>query len=306
MKKNIIPKKVIPIKYIVFLSIILAFIAGTYVPKFLNQYEIVDKEKQEVLVEDITKQVVPEEGVNLDVSFGNSVVTMQELGAIDREKFESLYEERGGLPDELVSLFEGNSDSKITINQENANMLLNILWPLGLSNKTEFMKESPMGKEYASDIGNFASTGGWTLGKIDGGQLFNSLSIIPLTKDQEERVKTISQNIYRPCCGNSTYFPDCNHGAAMLGFLYLGVSQGMSDEEIYDQALAINSYWFPQTYVELATYFEELEDTSWDKVNAKEILGINYSSGQGYIAINKKLQDADLVPKVSGGGSCSV
>lgn len=29
------------------------------------------------------------------------------------------------------------------------------------------------------------------------------------------------------CCGNSTYFPDCNHGAAMLGFIELAVSQGL-------------------------------------------------------------------------------
>ena len=92
----------------------------------------------------------------------------------------------------------------------------------------------------------------------------------------------------------------------MLGFVELAVAQGMSKEEIYQKALVLNSYWFPQTYVELATYFTELKNTSWDKVDPKLALSAEYSSGQGYQAINKELAAKGLIPQVSGGGSCGV
>lgn len=190
--------------------------------------------------------------------------------------------------------------------KENAGIILNLLWPLGIANKTNVLSQGPMGTQYAKEVGNFASTGGWTLGKQDGGKLFNKFSIVPLTSEQEALVSEVSQNIYRPCCGNSTYFPDCNHGAAMLGFIELAVAQGMPKDEIYKKALVLNSYWFPQTYVELATYFKELKNTSWDKVDPKLVLGIDYSSGQSSQSINKELAAKGLIPQVSGGGSCGV
>ncbi|MBI2029836.1 hypothetical protein HYT02_05450 [Candidatus Gottesmanbacteria bacterium] len=298
-------KKKIPIKLTIVLIIIVAFFLGGYLPQLIQKY-IAKNQGKDNDPQLLTQKVIPQEGVNLNISFGDSVLKMVEMGAIDKQKFDNIYKGRGGLTQDLASVFDGNSNTKITVNQDNAGILLNLLWPLGLSNKTEFMNQSPMGKEYASDIENFASTGGWTLGKVSGGKLFNNLPIVPLTREQEQIVAEISQNIYRPCCGNSTYFPDCNHGAAMLGFLYLAVSQGIPKDEIYKKALALNSYWFPQTYVELATYFEGMKDTAWNKVDPKEVLGAGYSSGQGYVAISKQLQEANLVPQVSGGGSCSV
>lgn len=310
MKQNINnnPEKLSKVTLILVgsLIIIISFASGAFIPIYIKNYrERIIKEK--INPDTLSKKVIPKEGVNLGVSFGDIVVKMVEFGAIDKQKFDALYKEReGSLPNEITSLFEGSSNQQITINADNANILLNILWPLGLSNKTAIMKESPMGKEYAKDVENFASTGGWTLGKLTGGKLFNSLPLIQLTTDQEQLIKEIAQNIYRPCCGNSTYFPDCNHGAAMLGFLYLAVSQGINKEEIYKKALALNSYWFPQTYMELATYFQSQKNLSWEKVDPKEMLGNQYSSSQGYLAVNKKLQAEGLIPKVSGEGSCGV
>ena len=164
-----------------------------------------------------------------------------------------------------------------------------------------------MGTQYKDKVDSFASTAGWTLGKTEGGKLFNSLSIISLTPDQENLVKEIAESIYRPCCGNHTGFPDCNHGAAMLGFIELAASQGMSKDEIYKKALVLNSYWFPQNYAEIATYFKAQKGMAWKDVNPKEILGVSYSSGQGYAAINKELQAEGLLPKAQGGGGgCGV
>lgn len=255
--------------------------------------------------EEITKSVFPDK-VNLGISFKDVVVKMVQFGAIDKDKFIKLYEGRGGLTEAENRLFDNSSDEPVIINQENANLILNLLWPLGIANKTNVLAEGPMGTQYKNDVGNFASTGGWTLGKEEGGKLFNRFSIIALTPEQETEVKEISQNIYRPCCGNSTYFPDCNHGAAMLGFIELAVKQGLSKDEIYKKALALNTYWFPQTYAELGMYFKQKKNISWDKVNPKLALGIEYSSGGGYRTINKELQSEGLLPKVEGGGGCGV
>lgn len=252
----------------------------------------------------VTNEVLPEQ-YDLGVSFGDTITKLVAIGAIDKDKFIKLYEGRT-LSDEHRALLDQSSDTSILVTKENVGVILNLLWPLGIANKTNVLSQGPMGTQYAKEVGNFASTGGWTLGKQDGGKLFNKFSIVPLTIEQEALVSEISQNIYRPCCGNSTYFPDCNHGAAMLGFIELAVAQGMPKDEIYKKALVLNSYWFPQTYVELATYFKELKNTPWDKVDPKLVLGIDYSSGQGSQAINKELAAKGLIPQVSGGGSCGV
>ena len=257
------------------------------------------------LQKEIIGKVLPEK-LDLGVSFGDTIVKMVQLGAIDKEKFTKLYQDRGGLQPAETKLLEESSGEKIVVTAANANFILNLLWPLGIANKTKVLAEGPMGTQYKKDVGNFASTGGWTLGKESGGKLFNSLPLINLTAEQEREVTEIAQNIYRPCCGNSTYFPDCNHGAAMLGFIELAVAQGLPKEEIYKKALVLNSYWFPQTYAEVAIYFKVKKNTPWDKVNPKEILSASYSSGGGYKAVNKELQTAGLLPKVEGGGGCGV
>lgn len=249
----------------------------------------------------LTKEVLPEK-FDLGVSFGSTIKKLVETGAIDKQKFLDLYEGRGGLPGELKKLLDEESDKKIIVTAENSAIILNLLWPLGIANKTKILSEGPM----AQDSANYASTGGWTIGKEDGGKLFNRFSILPLTGQQEVLVTEIAQNIYRPCCGNSTYFPDCNHGAAMLGYIELAVSQGLSKDKIYKNALVLNSYWFPQTYVELATFFKSKDGKEWNKVDPKVALSAQYSSGQGYAAINKELQSKGLIPKVEGGGGCGV
>ncbi len=290
---------VLVIKLIPTLSTQVKGLTSSFAPK---PTPTTDPAKQQ---EAILKEILPAQ-VDLGVSFGDSIVKMVKEGAIDKEKFEKLYEGRGGLSVSEKKLLEEASTDKIIVNEANSGMILNLLWPLGIANKTNVLSEGPMGTEYKKDVGNFASTGGWSLGKIDGGKLFNKFAILSLSKEQEALVTEIAQNIYRPCCGNSTYFPDCNHGAAMLGFIELAVAQGMPKEEIYKKALALNSYWFPQTYADLNVYFKAKKGISWDKVDAKEVLGANFSSGQGYQAVNKELQTEGLLPKVSGGGGCGV
>jgi hypothetical protein len=88
---------------------------------------------------------------------------------------------------------------------------------------------------------------------------------------------------------------------AMLGLLELMALQGVSEVDMYKAALAVNSYWFPETYINLAKYFDS-EGTSWKKVDPKEVLGAEYSSASGYRNILNRIQPV----KQQNGGSCGV
>lgn len=245
-----------------------------------------------------TADVLPD-SIDLGISWGDVIVKMVKGGAIDKEKFLKRH------PEAETLLQTGNTDN-IIMTQENSALILNLLWPLGITNKAKVLSEGVMGTKYIDQVGSFASTGGWTLGTKDGGKLFNSQVLIKLTPDQEELVKNVSANIFRPCCGNSTAFPDCNHGAGMLGFVEMAVVAGMPEAEIYKKALIINSYWFPQTYTELAVFFKAKKNIDWKNVDPKEILGEAYSSGQGYSQVSQQLQVEGLVPQVKSGGGCGV
>jgi len=72
---------------------------------------------------------------------------------------------------------------------------------------------------------------------------------------------------------------------------------------MYDTALKVNSYWFPQTYIELATYFEE-QGQDWNEVDSKLVLSAQYSSGQGYQETRQKIKS--LPQPQQGGGGCGV
>jgi len=112
----------------------------------------------------------------------------------------------------------------------------------------------------------------------------------------------VADNIYRPCCGNSAAFPDCNHGMAALAVVEMMVGQGKGDDEIYDTVLKFNSFWFTQTYIDLAYYFQK-HGTAWREVDPKLLLSRDYSSAGGYTKIRKEIGDVPELRSV-GGGSC--
>ena len=245
-----------------------------------------------------TADVLPDK-IDLGISWGDVIVKMVKGGAIDREKFLKRHPE-------AEKLLQESNTNNIIMTQENSALILNLLWPLGIPNKAKVWSAGVMGTKYKDQVGSFASTGGWTLGSREGGKLFNSQSLIKLTSEQEDLIQKISANIYRPCCGNSTAFPDCNHGAGMLGFIEMAVVAGIPEEEIYKKALVINSYWFPQTYTELAVFFKAKKNIAWKDVSPIEVLGDAYSSGQGYSKVSQQLQAEGLVPQVKSGGGCGV
>ena len=132
--------------------------------------------------------------------------------------------------------------------------------------------------------------------------IYAKYQYITLSEKQQKIVEEIAGNIYRPCCGNSTAFPDCNHGMAMLGLIELMVSQNFSKEEIYKTALAFNVYWFPQTYLDIA-YHSDRAGHDYSRKSPKELLSKTFSSGMGYAVIKKEIGEVQW-PLLNSGGRC--
>ena len=251
----------------------------------------------------LQEAVLSSEGVELPVTWGDLGKQLVDAGAIDASAMESLYRERGGMPAEYRTLLTGSSDKKLVMTQDNAGYLLNLLWALGLANKNPILEDGAemMNPAYGG-AGNFASTGGWTIAKGDAMEHYNMHALIALTAEQQKLVDKVSRGIFRPCCGNSTHFPDCNHGMAMLGLLELMASQGVSEDEMYKAALAVNSYWFPDTYLTIAMYMQG-KGVVWSAVSPKEMLGADYSSSAGFQDISSQVNTPS---KSGGGGGCGV
>src|SRR3989344_5968972 len=249
-----------------------------------NQARLLSQVKNQAAANTLEEKVLPPDGIILPVRWGNLGAEMVNAGVIDGEKLEQLYVNRGGLDEETRNLLYGENNGYFKITPENSGMILNLLWALGLGNKNEILETGPMSDPKYGGAGNFASTGGWSLAAGEAMDHYSQHTFMTLTPEQQQLVARVSKNIYRPCCGNSTYFPDCNHGMAMLGLLELMAAQGVSEQEMYRAALAVNSYWFPETYLTVATYMKN-KNVEWQDVKPQEMLGYDYSSGAGYAKI---------------------
>ena len=163
------------------------------------------------------------------LKWGDLGAKMVEAGVIDREKFPDFYNQKN-----------------LEINSENSKVVLNTLWAFGLANKNPILENGPMMDPRYGGAGNFASTGGWTLAKGNAMDHYSMHRFIELTPKEQALVEKTSKNIFRPCCSNPAYFPDCNHGMAMLGLMELMASQGASEVEMMKKAQEVNDLWFPK------------------------------------------------------------
>jgi len=287
---------------------------GAFATHFASRYWLFNYTlagKQYVLQqkqERLTRQLIPEEGKTIRVALNAAGKTLVDHGVIDIAKWNAIYSKRKiEMPKWIEKSFFSESREPIHLDPVSAPFLLNILWALGISNKTKFNEQSPLqGKR----LGRFASTGGWLLGKEKAGTAyFNKVVNVQLDDAQDKLVHKMAKSIYRPCCNNSTFFQDCNHGSAMLGLLQLGASQGRSEIELYSIALTANSYWFPRQYSNVALYFEEIEGRSMDEVSPRKVLSLDYSSASGFKGnVTRKLAEKDLLPRSRRGRAqgCSV
>ena len=252
---------------------------------------------KELDLSSLPNEVLPEAGFELPVSWGMVAKNLVDLGVIDLPKFEKVVK----LDEAQRKILTQGSDEKIKINSQNSQFVVDVLWALGLGQKSLAYTEGPMGKEYKKDAANFSSTGGWNLSNGNTMGHYNAHELIGLSEAEQKKVAEIAKNVYRPCCGNSTWFPDCNHGMAALAAIELMVKAGVPESEIYKSVLKLNSFWFGNTYLVIATHFER-QGIAWKDVDAKEVLGQKYSSSQGAADITKKV--GDLPFQKSGGGGC--
>lgn len=240
----------------------------------------------------------PKDGYIINASYGNLGPALINNGVIDSEKFSNVYNRSGKpLTKKQLDILIAGSDEKIVINKENAHFLLNFFWAVGLANKNPILDEGKMRDARYGGPHRFASVGGWTLGKSKAMDYYSKYDLLTLTAEEQALVERVSKNIYRPCCGNSTYFPDCNHGMAMLGLLELLASQGASEEEMYETALQVNIFWYPGNYLTIAKYFEKIGF----EAGPKEILSSTFSSSAGFRRVR-----SEVGPVKSGGVNCGV
>ncbi|TSC89187.1 MAG: hypothetical protein G01um10143_568 [Parcubacteria group bacterium Gr01-1014_3] len=182
----------------------------------------------------------------LPVRWGDLGKQLVAAGVIDADRFEQLYFSSGGLTQDIRAMLYGDNNGTIRINAENSGVMLNLFWALGLGNKNPILETGPMSSWRYGGAGKFASTAGWTIARGEAMDHYSAHPMIMLTPEQQILVERVSKNIYRPCCKNPAYFPDCNHGMAMLGLLELLASRGTSEEEMRRIALKVNNYWFPE------------------------------------------------------------
>lgn len=237
----------------------------------------------------LQEKVLPPSGYVFKVAWGDLGKKMVEDGVIDKKKLAQALTGKDTLPPEYEKYFSG-SQQQIELSGSNAQFWVDVLWGLGLANKNRVLEEGPMME--TGDASNFASTGGWTIGAKAPMDIYSKHSYIKLSAEQQVMVEEIANGVYRPCCGNSTAFPDCNHGMAALGLIELMVSQGFSKEEIYKTVLAFNSYWFPGTYLDISYHFAK-NGRDYTKVPAAEILSKAFSSGMGYQAVKRQVGNVD-------------
>jgi hypothetical protein len=249
----------------------------------------------------VQASVMPSEGVALPVKWSDIGQRMVKDGVIEEEKFRAIFTE--GLNASEEQILAGQWNEPIVMNAQNSRFMLNMLWAFGLANKNVILEEGDMTNEQYGGAGNFASTGGWPLSRGEAMSHYSKHKYVSLTPEQQAMVERVSKGIFRPCCGNSTYFPDCNHGMAMLGLLQLMAANNVSEAEMYKVALVVNSFWFPQTYIDLAIYFQE-QGVEWADVDPKLVLGQQYSSSQGYQQTRQQIQS--LPQPAQGGGGCGV
>ena len=262
------------------------------------------RDKAYPLYDEATANVIPPTGYRSRIALRGSIVRVVRNGVISRDKFRQLEQSNGKMPEELSTALEKPYDDPIRLTLENAFHYVNLLWPVGLSNYLDANKESPLA---GPDLPNFASTGGSTLGLApEGSVYFNKFPIVELKPEAEVLAVRVAKSTYRPCCNNSTFFQDCNHGSALFAVLQLGASQGLTEDQLYKEALAFNSFWFPDYYIRTALYFKIVCKTEWRDADARTIMAADFSAGGPWQQNVKTALDAipDLIPQPPGGAKC--
>jgi len=262
-------------------------------------------ENRHLLYDEVASKVVPETGYQSRIALRDSIVRLVRQSVINMEKFFAVQRNGEKMPGDLSHVLSDPSERSIRLSSENAAAYVNLLWPIGLANRMAGNFSSPL---TGSSRPTYASTAGWTLGDRDeGGDYFNRFPIVDMTPSEEALAIHVAKSTFRPCCDNSTFFQDCNHGSALYGLMQLGASQGLQAADLYREALAFNSFWFEHYYVRSALFFAVARGVAWRDVDPKEVMGEAYSSSSGWRDVVEAWveRNSDLIPQSEGGAKCS-
>ncbi len=80
----------------------------------------------------------------------------------------------------------------------------------------------------------------------------NRLSLA--TPEQQQRYKTLTDEIYHPCCDVSISRCGCKHAVAAQGLIKFLLTEGYDDNQIKDEVFLWNRYWWPKHYATAAIY----------------------------------------------------
>ncbi|MFN8467899.1 MAG: hypothetical protein U0X20_20230 [Caldilineaceae bacterium] len=248
------------------------------------------------------------EAYTLPVSYGQLGPQLIKGGAIDLPTFLAIYANGGKpLPEAEQAILTEGSDDKVVIDGSNAHFLLNFFWAVGLANRNDILLKGAIQENGADQVGNYASTGGWTLAAKPVMQVFASLPLLKLTPEQQARLQKVAEATYRPCCGNSTAFPDCNHGMAMLGVLELMAAHDATEAQMFEAAEYISAFWFPQEMVQAAAYFKLTKGQDFAALDPKRMVSREIFSTTGAQSGQKWLADGGRLGKpAQSGGACGV
>jgi len=241
------------------------------------------RDNNAVNLDEITSKVLPKEGFTIDATWGSSVKDLVDAGALDPVKLEGILKNQYAqeMKPEWRKILAGEAaNEKLAINNENAVFMMYVLWAFSKHNENAILTDSPLAKYFNNyDIG---------VGRAG----YGDVKLLSLSPEQQAIAEKVALNSYRPCCGNSTGWPDCSHGFSALGLVEIMASQGYSEKEIFDAFVKFNSFWFPSTYIQNAVYFKMAEGKNWDEIDKEIVAGKNFSSQQGSYAVKKYLQDS--------------
>ncbi len=232
--------------------------------------ELVTQDGTKISLEDVIQEVTPDEGFQTTVRWGDTVKKMVDTGVLDPKKLENILVNRYGqqMKPQWIAVLNGE-DAELSIDNDNAVFMMYVLWVLAKHNENEILTNSPFAKYFKNyDIG---------VGRAG----YDDTPLLALTPEQQKLTREVTETAYRPCCNNSTAAPDCSHGYSALGLMQLMASQGFSKEEMYDVFVKFNSFWFPESYIKNALYFQITEGTQWKDVSKELIASKEYSTLQG-------------------------
>lgn len=221
-------------------------------------------------------------------------------GAIDPRRFVAAIRASGQPVDDSLVRLLTQGGGGVELDRANAYFLLDFLWAAGLANRNPILARGPMLSAGMARVGDFASTGGWTLGSRPPMEMYGQVPLLALDAPAQARLEEVAAAVYRPCCDNPTSFPDCNHGMAMLALLTLLASEGRDTPALFRAARIANGYWFPQQTAQLEAYVRASGGIAPADIDPREATGKALFSASGSRRTSTWLAQRGLSPASAG------